>query len=95
MAKLKNWSQRTDEWQQETHEKSDFKSMFLKQKEIQDNRDMLLTRGLQSLNSKLDSLIKDNEVLTEQVKTLRSELNNINSPLNKLFGWIKCKLTKK
>ena len=68
--------------------------MFLKLADRQQYRDMRLTRGLESIDIKLNGLIKENEVLSEQIKTLRSELKNINSPLNKLFAWI-CKITKK
>ena len=53
-----------------------------------------LIEGLESIDIKIDGLIKENEALAEQIKNLQSELKHINSPLNKLFVWI-CKLTKK
>ena len=68
--------------------------MFLKLADRQQYRDMRLIRGLESIDIKLNGLIKENEDLAEQIKNLQSELNHINSPLNKLFIWI-CKITKK
>ena len=68
--------------------------MFLKLAERQQYRDMRFIEGLESIDLKLNGLIKENEALSEQIKALQSELKNINSPLNKLFAWI-CKITKK
>ena len=50
--------------------------------------------NIANLSEKIDGLIKENEALAEQIKNLQSELNHINSPLNKLFAWI-CKIIKK
>ena len=71
--------------------------MFLDYAERQQYRDMRFIEGLEGLESidlKLNGLIKENEVLAEKIKALQSELKHINSPLNKLFVWI-CKITKK
>ena len=94
MAELDEWSEWAKKRQQKVFERSEVDTMFLKLAERQQYRDMRLIRGLESIDIKLNSLIKENEDLAEKIKTLRSELKNINSPLNKLFVWI-CKITKK
>ena len=94
MAELNEWSEWANKRQQKVFERSEVDTMFLDHAERQQHRDMRLTRGLESIDIKLNGLIKENEVLAEQIKTLQSELKHINSPLNKLFVWI-CKITKK
>ena len=94
MAELNEWSEWAEKRQQKVFERNEVDTMFLKLADRQQYRDMRLTRGLESIDIKLNGLIKENEVLAEQIKALQSELKHINSPLNKLFVWI-CKITKK
>ena len=94
MAELNEWSEWANKRQQKVFERNEVDTMFLKLAERQQYRDMRFIEGLESIDIKLNGLIKENEDLAEQIKTLQSELKHINSPLNKLFVWI-CKITKK
>ena len=93
MAELNGWKEWAEDSQQEYFERREVDSMFLKLAQSQEDRETLLYRSLEGLNSKVDNLIKENETLTENVKSLRLEIIKANSPLNKLFKWI-CKMTK-
>lgn len=74
---------------------SQLEILLLKLSKEQENRVAMIGRAISNLSSKIDELNKNQDILTEDIKNLQSELRNINSPLNKFIDWVKNKITKK